>query len=313
MDAILNRADTDTAYDAFLTLKASKEMEKANPGIPIGAVRPKSTVKRKREAEDGSASKEPHSESVTSTPEAVNSHSNSKQPLKAEQPVENPVPTAYDYLFPDLDAFANNRYPASQVNPYYLQPMQQSSSTAASYFNMPDPSQSINYLGFPPQQSFSGFGVTAPGPSQPMSSSFAGMNDLNTATGTARYGYSGQLSSPADPRQNAPAPMSNSNMPPPVIPPAVAATSTSTSTSTAHPPMSEEEQARERTLKDAIANLTEGDRRVADGHPLTPEEMQERLKVQERLMHSLPDSHESNRLLEAMQVSTTCARETDSR
>ena len=36
---MLSRADTDTAHDAFLALKASREMEAANPGIQIGAIR----------------------------------------------------------------------------------------------------------------------------------------------------------------------------------------------------------------------------------------------------------------------------------
>lgn len=35
LDAILNRSDTDTAYEAFISLKASKEMEEQNPGMDL--------------------------------------------------------------------------------------------------------------------------------------------------------------------------------------------------------------------------------------------------------------------------------------
>ncbi|KAL7419685.1 hypothetical protein Q5752_005601 [Cryptotrichosporon argae] len=49
LDAILNRADTDTAHEAFLQLKVPKEVEEANPGLPIGEIRkPAGQGKRKR-------------------------------------------------------------------------------------------------------------------------------------------------------------------------------------------------------------------------------------------------------------------------
>lgn len=39
LESILNRADSDTAYEAFVSFKASKELGEANPGIPLGQVR----------------------------------------------------------------------------------------------------------------------------------------------------------------------------------------------------------------------------------------------------------------------------------
>lgn len=39
---MLNRSDTDTAYEAFISLKATKELEKTNPGIDLpGELRPR--------------------------------------------------------------------------------------------------------------------------------------------------------------------------------------------------------------------------------------------------------------------------------
>lgn len=59
-----------------------------------------------------------------------------------------------------------------------------------------------------------------------------------------------------------------------------------------------------RRLKEAVASLTEGDRRVLEGNPMTPQEMAERFKVQEKLMSSLPEGDQNNRMLEAMQMIT---------
>jgi hypothetical protein len=65
----------------------------------------------------------------------------------------------------------------------------------------------------------------------------------------------------------------------------------------------EEETEKSKRLKEAVASLTVGDRRALEGTPLTPDEMAERFRVQEKLMSSLPEGDQNNRMLEAMQVS----------
>jgi len=65
----------------------------------------------------------------------------------------------------------------------------------------------------------------------------------------------------------------------------------------------EEDIEKSNRLKEAVASLTVGDRRALEGTPMTPEEMAERFRVQEKLMSSLPENDQNNRMLEAMQVS----------
>lgn len=136
---MLNRADTDTAHDAFLALKASKELEAANPGLPMGDVRrkPKETGKRKRndstvESESPasvSLRKDSHERSTRKTVQGSGAStpdhpSKSKDNNKADVPTTTATTTAaadkdqstepnqlfggYDYFFPDLEAFASS-------------------------------------------------------------------------------------------------------------------------------------------------------------------------------------------------------------
>ncbi|OCF30477.1 hypothetical protein I316_07859 [Kwoniella heveanensis BCC8398] len=53
LDAILNRADTDTAYEAFVNLKASRELRENNPGLRMGEARrrPSEIIPSKRKRE----------------------------------------------------------------------------------------------------------------------------------------------------------------------------------------------------------------------------------------------------------------------
>ena len=112
LEAILSRADTDTAHEAFLALKASTQMQKDNPGIPLGEPR-RGSVKRKRGTQDDLAAEgNKGSAAGSATPDGPAQ----TQPLRQE--TENYG--NYSYLFPDLNAFANTPtrqpLPTSQVN-----------------------------------------------------------------------------------------------------------------------------------------------------------------------------------------------------
>ncbi|ORX33644.1 hypothetical protein BD324DRAFT_639017 [Kockovaella imperatae] len=147
LDAILNRADTDTAYDAFIALKASKELEEANPGIPLGLVRKRegnpsgSAAKRKRSSvidqeggpptgDSGGVSNrdEPPRGSSSSVPPA--GHKDTPEDVKPSSDAIN-MPGPYSYLFPDLEAFAAN--PAQPMNGLGLMPGQPQTPFAAPF------------------------------------------------------------------------------------------------------------------------------------------------------------------------------------
>ena len=292
LDAILNRGDTDSAHDAFLALKASKEMEEANPGLPLGHVKRKTSTnvsgsKRKHDGEHD------HQSEGTSTPggdkrykdtrtpgpdttlnqaQAPSSSSQSQTqsqpqsmgpPLQAQQniPANN-----YDFFFPDLEAMANGRYQppptTAPFNPY-------------AYNNPPNPYQTPNPAGpswaqGPEQQFPYGMG---------MGMGF-GPNSQNQVNFTG-FG----LTMPA-------APVTPGAPNPPVSKPIPTGSGDV-----------EEETEKSKRLKEAVASLTVGDRRALEGTPMTPDEMAERFRVQEKLMESLPENDQNNRMLEAMQVS----------
>jgi hypothetical protein len=294
LDAILNRGDTDSAHDAFLALKASKEMEEANPGIALGHVKRKTSTnvsasKRKHEGEH-----DHHSEG-TSTPGGDKRYKDTRTPgpdttlnqqASTSQAMPPPPPQAqgqgpqipvnnYDFFFPDLEAMANGRHQSPQstapFNPY-------------AYNNPPNPYQPPNPSGPSwaqgPEQQFPygmgmGFGF---GPNSQNQANFTGFG----------------LTVPA----------------PPVTPTAPADPSTSSSAPVQTQPQGdvEEETEKSKRLKEAVASLTVGDRRALEGTPMTPNEMAERFRVQEKLMSSLPENDQNNRMLEAMQVSLSLSR-----
>lgn len=310
LDAILNRADTDTAHDAFLTLKASKEMIEANPGLPLGQVKRKASV-------SASASKRKRDDGTHDTPNDLDLHSNSnstpggaterysaKEEPSASGPsgshAGNQESNNYDFFFPDLEAMANGRYPAppavmnSPYNPF-AQQSQFPFGAAPGFGGWPaGPSgtqdqQQQQQLPYQPQPygmgygqngqnqaNFSGFGLTMPGQ---MGVPGPGQGNLFNQAGPS-------------PQQ----PNTDVNRPGPGPGP-------STSTTVRNDESNSDSMTeKSRRLKEAVASLTEGDRRVLEGNPMTPQEMQERFKVQEKLMSSLPDGDQNNRMLEAMQV-----------
>ena len=108
LDAILNRSDTDTAYEAFVNLKASKEMEEKNPGVTLGEIKRKQPNKRKRDDESvgpgGPSRKEPGSAmaSGTNTPEPLRPVGSLKtESIAATNPA---TMDSYSYLFHPYEA-----------------------------------------------------------------------------------------------------------------------------------------------------------------------------------------------------------------
>lgn len=97
LDAILNRADTDTAYEAFVALKASKELEKANPGMPLGTVRKRGESTGTNTGAFGAPSNAPKRKRSSEEP---GSDYSSPKPMSQNG---NAVPSLqqWDFLFPD--------------------------------------------------------------------------------------------------------------------------------------------------------------------------------------------------------------------
>ncbi|WVF67121.1 hypothetical protein IAT40_001866 [Kwoniella sp. CBS 6097] len=149
LDAILNRADTDTAYEAFVNLKASKELQETNPGIRLGEPRrrPSESIpsKRKRDPAEESNPVQPQAGSsssssrgtlrnlsagVTSGPSrSVKgkekesdtfgggvSGSNPHEGMWRPRPSRSGSPQeSYDFLFPNLDTLWSNEISSGDV------------------------------------------------------------------------------------------------------------------------------------------------------------------------------------------------------
>ncbi|WWC68743.1 uncharacterized protein I206_102677 [Kwoniella pini CBS 10737] len=119
LDAILNRSDTDTAYEAFVNLKASKEQLEANPGMKFGESRRRaSTMKRKRDNNLGEDSGEPEKDKDRGKAIGSVGMNNSKSGSGRSTPLNDANAWTlqpsfysfqpgegedYNYLFPDLD------------------------------------------------------------------------------------------------------------------------------------------------------------------------------------------------------------------
>lgn len=102
LDAILNRADTETAHEAFANFKATKEMQDKNPGVALGDVKRKtSTAKRKRSslAENVSAGADGDSQAESSR---VASDRQSVAPSVIPSEPFNTIDD-YSYLFGSYD------------------------------------------------------------------------------------------------------------------------------------------------------------------------------------------------------------------
>ncbi|WWD05851.1 hypothetical protein V865_003934 [Kwoniella europaea PYCC6329] len=144
LDAILTRSDTDTAYEAFVNLKASKEQLAAHPGMKYGATRRRaSTTKRKRDDESSpTVEKEKEkdkgkgratSENITGAKSRHGSATGTPTPLIptiSNEPTfpanfysfNQPEDENYHYLFPDLDTLLAENDPAGYNAPPNLRP-----------------------------------------------------------------------------------------------------------------------------------------------------------------------------------------------
>lgn len=289
LDAILNRADTDTAYEAFTALKASKELEEANPGIPFGEIKRKptlttATTKRKRDstADAGpstgsgtrqtfdSAPNSGKSVSLNDTPEAKPiQQSNTRQ----SNPEQSNYADTYNYLFPDQPGNDWSRYPAAPYKPQNTQypvsplgsvrnlPAQSASGTPGYQESMREMYQSggggggggggQNWM-WGAFADLSGFGLTTPGPG----------NGLDPY---ANYQATGSRDLPGV---------------------------------SAMPDISAQDQAK---LRRAVAMMlqTKG---VTDGPAMTGEEIQERMNAQRELVSSFSEDEGLRRRIEPMQV-----------
>ncbi|WVQ78739.1 hypothetical protein IAT38_000826 [Cryptococcus sp. DSM 104549] len=311
LDAILNRADTDTAYEAFINLKASRELENANPGIKLGEPRRKtsSAVKRKRDEEQETPASEP--------PEAGPSRGKSKgkstsgEPLKrtkSDTDMRAGPSDEYTYLFPDLDGIlmgAGNEYDDPSIQRFdpsaQLQQSQQIQQRAAQSQSAQrqeygqraySPNVSSTGVNFAPYPDISGFGLTLPphvGPGGPLLNSGGGV-------GPSGLGQSGEPSSermhpgPVDHAPSPPLqeynPQGRSQGPPPPM------------------PRSAGHSHQEQLVRDTIDTMTRDGSHPFDGPGMSASERNERRIAQESLIKSIEEYNPSDRKLEAMQLIT---------
>lgn len=157
LDAILQRADTDTAYEAFAALKATREMEDANPGIPLGETRRRAAARRKRTSSGADAGKGADPQDSGKVEDGSNKRSRQDSESLSQ------AMASYAYLFPDLDAFSlpavrpNEAFDVSGFTPPAQLPY--NSFTSAGYPPTPN-SQPV----YQAQPNFSGFGLTGANP-----------------------------------------------------------------------------------------------------------------------------------------------------
>jgi len=270
LDAILTRADTDTAYEAFLALKASTQMKKDNPGLPLGSPRRRaSSGKRKRT----SVSEEtPRAEGTvlqnTSTLAA------SPESFKRSQPErqESEPYGSYAYLFPDLDAFANtpvNPNPPLAAVPPPAPPQPQHQPQPQSQPQAPSSTPWGNT--YPPQGNA---GYSQP-PAMSHQQQYPQNMSMSQPTMYAQpfqqsgFGLTLPPSAPPQPMQ----------FPPdyPAMP----------QMSGPGPGAEVDDAERQRHLRAAVANLTAQEGPGATGGNMTPDQVEERRRAQEELSKSM--------------------------
>ncbi|EIW66639.1 hypothetical protein TREMEDRAFT_34871, partial [Tremella mesenterica DSM 1558] len=311
LDAILNRADTDTAYEAFLALKASREVSEANPGIELGGIRrraPSAGSKRKRYPSDHpqtDSADRSHTPEDTIPPEPTtgpiassSTSGHNAPPLNNEfingltrsaktQRTEEVSSEPYAYLFPDLDAFASldssNRTPRTGPESTWSDIPNQNSQNAWNLMGYPNRGQ-LNMLGnwydglrpglFPPTIAGSGIGMGTIG---------APAGDFETfGISSSNYEQNGDFSSTQTPQASAG--------------PSVIAGNTSMRKGTTGIPDSNEV-----TLREAVRKLaSDFGTGTADGPVLSHEEMLRRRKAVDEVLTSLQKGNSSNRMVEAM-------------
>lgn len=310
----MNRADTDTAYEAFVKLRASREQEEANPGIPFGEIKRKpanAQSKRKRDsmAEGlGSSSLGPgdtaHEGSASHTPD-YKPAAKVARPIEAQPEITNYGDT-YSYLFPDAnsstdwryqpnDQSGNAPYPASPLGQYRDQSadqqQQQQQQRSQQQYNFQDPQgpRGMFPLGGPMYQpqgnmwgpfgamtgDLSGFGLTLP-PGQAIP------QVMSSLAGQAAPG-GGERSYAMD-----------------HAPTSVSAPSSSGPIASATPDLSDQDQQR---LKQAVKLMVQG-KGVTDGPTMSAQEVEERMRVQRNVIDSFREDEVLRKRIEPMQVRT---------
>ncbi|KIR69539.1 hypothetical protein I314_00651 [Cryptococcus bacillisporus CA1873] len=278
LDAILNRADTDTVYEAFVNLKASRELEISNPGIKLGEPRRKTgnlPPKRKHtegEGETPTGRTDTPEEGPSSTGKEKGKTpqdsdiSNSK---RVKSVFDQPIPSdEYTYLFPDLDSML----------------------MASESFN--DPSLS--------RFDVSGQMGQSRVPNEPPRVDYGQQQRLMpSGNGNVRfpsYGASTTLggSSASFPPSNPSIPSSVTPIRP-VIPLAGEVNQSNRGPSASNEPSAQ---------NDAIRRLAAENRGAFDGPGMTSQEIEVRRKAQDSLIKSIEEGSTPDRKLEAMQLIT---------
>ena len=328
----MNRADTDTAYDAFLALKASKEVEEANPGIVLGEVKHRRSHVEKGKRKRGSIDGDPGSASVDLSADNASqgraSIPNDHEPQMSQngQTVPNGHVACdtgfehkpsldpdnaleqYSYLFPDLEALASNAQMSTQPsNPLSIP---YSAVAPSGYYG--------NALGpFPPQSTPYGMGVTSY-PFNVNSPSWFNLFQTPLTTPFASNDPSQQLGFPEAVSNNTrvngsfpPAASSQVDSGGPNTPisgqgGASGMSNGSSSSNAGHvqvvaekkTPTSDELET-QRLLRTAIEKAADG-----KGHPsrMTVQEIEERQRLLKELSDSLMAAGVSDRILEALQL-----------
>jgi hypothetical protein len=303
LDDMLHRADTDSAYEVFLKLKASRELEAANPGIQLGEVKRQGSggvksSKRKRTVDEplnpaststsGSKEKSPGPSSVGPNPPDPKESSQSET---LEQTLAN-----YAYLFPDLDSFGtvptrngfmplqNGWQQTGSGNPYNStfdpSPYPMANNSGSYPANQTQQTQSSAPYNFGSSE-LSGFGLTIPAsyypqnPQPPLPTSR--LPPLLAQNGPAQYtNFSNRSSYEASPSSHS---ISTSSM---------------------------DELERQRRLRAAVANLTSTNagETTMDDPDCDLEESERFAQRAKEVTRVVADGETSNRQMDAVQVSS---------
>ncbi|WWD16612.1 hypothetical protein CI109_101040 [Kwoniella shandongensis] len=301
LDAILNRADTDTAYEAFVNLKASREMETANPGLKMGEPRRRSssTFKRKRGnspddngRQEGPSSSGPSAGGSSSTQGAgaIGQKSNNER---------TPISEEFTYLFPDLDGMmivsdAYGAHNAPRSGPVAQQG--ESSSASGGPPPLPPPrmeSQEGHRHGYAQQLMHD----TAKGPQPYPNQQYNAQPATYPNSDLSGFGITIPASSAVeDPMSSLAGPSSASSQ-----------TQAGYAQKHAHILTTDvglADDERQKQLTAAVHSITHNDNTSFDGPGMTAAELAERRRQQDQLMKTIEQGDRSDRKMEAMQLIT---------
>ncbi|AAW42655.1 hypothetical protein CNBC5960 [Cryptococcus deneoformans B-3501A] len=290
LDAILNRADTDTVYEAFINLKASRELEMSNPGIKLGEPRRRAgnlPPKRKRTEDEGGTpigpaeTPEDGASSAGKEKGKTSQNSDISNSKRIKSVFDQPIPSdEYTYLFPDLDSMlmASESFDDPSISRFDINGQMGQS-------RVPNELPRVDY-----------------GQQQRL---------MSSNTGNVRFpSYNGSTALAGDPlaanlavsnSSSANYPPSNPSMPScvtpvrPVAPLVNEGNQSTRRSSTSNEPS---------TQSDSIRRLAAEHRGAFDGPGMTSQEIEERRKAEDSLIKSIEEGDTPDRKLEAMQLIT---------